>query len=151
MALAPQYRGYRLRSGLYVTGPPAPEIVAAMDAVRQALIADKGGPEQVTAGERLLIDLAAAAAVKLQRVEAYLGALPCLVDKRHRKVWRVVLDANMLAGHLANVLRDLGVERRPQPVEDLRTYLAKRDAVTAADENGGSCHPASDPSHAGAE
>ena len=64
-----------------------------MEAVRADLIADCGGLEAVSTARRLLIDLAAAAAVRCQRVNAFLASLNSLVDKRHRREWQVATPA----------------------------------------------------------
>ena len=58
-----------------------------MDELRQQLIADKGGPECISTAERVMIDLTVEAAVRHQRVSAYLAEMPSLVDKKHRKVF----------------------------------------------------------------
>jgi hypothetical protein len=101
-----------LASGLYRHQPPSPEVEQAMAELRAQMIADKGGPENVSTAERILIDLAVAAAMKHEAVARYLLTLPSLVDKRHRKVWTVVRDCTALASHLQSLLRDLGLERR---------------------------------------
>ena len=92
-----------------------------MEAVRADLIADCGGGEAVGTARRLLIDLAAAAAVRCQRVNAYLASPNSLVDKRHRREWQVV-NARRAEAHLQGLLRDIGLERKAKPVEDLRSY-----------------------------
>jgi hypothetical protein len=120
-------RAYR-PSGLYRQASPAPEVQQAMDHLRAQLLTDKGGPDAVTTAERVLIDLAVAAAIKAQRVEAYLATLPCLVDKRRRRVWQVVRDSTTLAAHLATLLRDLGLERRARAL-DLMSEITRLQAA----------------------
>jgi hypothetical protein len=126
-----------LPSGLYRRQPSSPEVEQAMAALGAQMIDDKGGPENVSTAERILIDLGVAAAMKHEAVARYLLTLPSLVDKRHRRVWQVVRDANALAAHLQGLLRDLGVERRAKPVPDLGTYLAQRTAQPAPDRDPG--------------
>jgi hypothetical protein len=94
-----------------------------MEAVRAELIGDCGGLESVSTARRLLIDLAAAAAVRCQRVNAYLASLNSLVDKRHRREWQVVNDARRAEAHLQGLLRDIGLERQARPIEDIRRQL----------------------------
>src|SRR5262245_20675951 len=120
-------RPYR-PSGLYRQASPAPELQQAMDHLRAQLLTDKGGPDAVTTAERVLIDLAVAAAIKSQRVEAYLATLPCLIDKRRRRVWQVVRDSTTLATHLATLLRDLGLERRARSL-DLMAEITRLQAA----------------------
>ena len=64
----PPYR----RSGLYVSSL-TPDEQAAMAAVRADLLSDCGGSEHVSAARRILIDLAAGAAVRCMRVNAYIA------------------------------------------------------------------------------
>ena len=49
------------RSGLYARQPPSPEVERAMAELRSQMVADEGGPENVSTAERILIDLAVAA------------------------------------------------------------------------------------------
>ena len=107
-------------SGLYRTDPPTPELQAAAAELRAQIIADKGGIEAISTAERLMIDLAVEAAIKHQRVSAYLSTLPSLVDKRRHRVWQVVLDTARLSDRLQSLLKDLGLERRPKTVPDIR-------------------------------
>src|SRR5262249_57479345 len=76
----PPYR----RSGLY-RAALSPEDQAVIDGVRDALTADCGGADNLSTARRLLIDLAAAAAIRCQRVNAYLATLDSLVDKKLRR------------------------------------------------------------------
>lgn len=111
-------RPYR-KSGLY-RFELNPEDQAMIDGVREALVADCGGADNISTARRLLIDLAAAAAIRCQRVNAYLATLPSLVDRRHREEWRVVGDARRAEAHLQALLRDIGLDRVAAPVLDIR-------------------------------
>ena len=59
--------------------------------------------------------------VRLQRGDLLLTGTPSLVDKRHRRLWPVVRERQALVGQLQSILRDLGLDRRQQPVADLGT------------------------------
>jgi hypothetical protein len=98
-----------------------------MEALRMELVKDKGGADNVTTGERLLIDLAVAAAIKHQHVSAYLSTLSSLVDRRHRRVWQVVRDCTSFGAHLQGLLRDLDLERKAKPVADIRQMAGLQD------------------------
>jgi hypothetical protein len=111
-------RRYR-RTGLY-RAVLSPEDQAVIDGVRDALVADCGGADNLSTARRLLIDLAAAAAIRCQRVNAYLATLPSLVDRQHREEWRVVGDARRAEAHLQGLLRDIGLDRVAAPVLDIR-------------------------------
>jgi hypothetical protein len=125
----PAKRPYR-RSGLYVSGL-TPEEQAAMTSVRESLLADLGGEEHVSTARKILVDLAAGAAVRCMRVNAYLAGLNCLVDRRHRREWPVVEHARRAEAHLQGLLRDIGLDRKAKPVETLEQYLAKKAAADA--------------------
>jgi hypothetical protein len=112
---------------LYRTDPPTPELQAAAAELRAQIIADKGGIEAISTAERLMIDLAVEAAIKHQRVSAYLSTLPSLVDKRRHRVWQVVLDTARLSDRLQSLLKDLGLERRPKTVPDIRQLAGLED------------------------
>ncbi len=64
--------------------------------------------------------------MKHANVAHYLATMPSLVDKRHRRVWRVVHDSTQLAAHLQSLLKYLGLERRAKPVPNLQSYLAAK-------------------------
>ena len=73
-------RGYR-RSGLYCSTPTAEEH-AALAEVRAALLADLGGVEHVSTARRILVDLAAASAVRCMRISAYVAEdVPAVVAR----------------------------------------------------------------------
>jgi len=111
-------RPYR-RSGLY-RAQLSPEDQAVIDGVRDALVADCGGADNLSTARRLLIDLAAAAAIRCQRVNDYRATLDSLVDKRMKREWIVVSDARRAEAHLQALLRDIGLDRVAAPVLDIR-------------------------------
>ena len=112
-------RPYR-PSGLYSRTEPPAEWREAANTLRAQLVAARGGQDEVTLQEGVLIDLIVGTAIKVQRANAYLATLPSLVDRRHRRLWPIVLDVKRLERHLANLLRDLGLERKPKTVPDIR-------------------------------
>jgi hypothetical protein len=111
-------RPYR-RSGLYISGLTTEEQLA-MTSVREALIADLRGEENISAARKLLIDLAAGSAVRCMRVNAYIAGMNNLVDRRHRREWKIVEDARRAESHLQGLLRDIGLDRQAKPVRDVR-------------------------------
>ena len=128
----PRRRVSYLRSGLYARRPelPAPDtpVGAVLAERRQALISDLGGPDACSTAQLALVDLAIRQWLLLDCVDGYLLTLPSLVDKRHRRVWQVVLDRNMLAASLERTLARLGLERRAKPVPSLEEYMRAKDA-----------------------
>ena len=109
-----------LRSGLYAEPPalPAPgtPVGDAIAARRAGLVADLGGDPSTA--QSALVEIAVRSWAVLDGVGAYLLTLPSLADKRHRRVWPVVLDRARLAAQLERTLATLGLERRakgPRP------------------------------------
>lgn len=111
-------RPYR-KSGLY-RAALSPEDQAMIDGIRDALVADCGGADNLSTARRLLIDLAAAVAIRCHRVNAYLATLESLVDRRKRREWQVVNDARRAETHLQALLRDIGLDRKAAPVLGIR-------------------------------
>ena len=121
---------------------PTTEQHAAAANLRDRLLADRGGPEHATEAETVLVDLIAMGAVMHNDAARYLGSLPRpWVDRRSNKSIRLVHDVRRLAAHVAKLLAHLGYDRKPLPVEDLRTYVARKEAS----------QPATDPVQAHAE
>lgn len=83
----------------------------------EELVADKGGETEVTAGERRVMETAAAARV------CWLLALASPDVDGSRK------DAGRFMAVERQCLGDLGLERRQRPVPSLRDYLAARAAA----------------------
>jgi hypothetical protein len=120
-----------LRSGLYrkreLPGPET-EVGRILAERRQALISDLGGQEACSTAQLALVDLAIRQWLLLDSVDGYLLTLPSLVDRRHRRLWQVVMDRNALAASLERTLARLGLERRAKPVPSLEEYIAAKDA-----------------------
>src|SRR2546428_8155982 len=66
-------------------------------------------------------------------VDAYVLSMPSPVNRQRRCLWPVVRERQALVGQLQSILRDLGLERRQQPVADLATYLASRTAAAGSE------------------
>jgi hypothetical protein len=115
-----------IKSGLYCRPTRLddlpPEVAAVRRERRDALVAQLGGPDEVTPAQAQLIELAVSASMQLDSVDSYLLTLPSLVDKRGKRVWPVVRDRAALSAHLQSLLRDIGVERRARPVQTALGY-----------------------------
>ena len=111
---------------------------------RAAIIADQGGLENITTLKLHTIDLYVAERWKYERIGRYLLTLPELVDKRHRRVWRVVQDHSALGQRVQNLALALGLERKAKDVPVLATYLAQKAGEGDGDGGGGDAadHPA---------
>jgi hypothetical protein len=119
-------------SGLY-RAQPSPAQEAAATTLRDRLLADQGGPENATEAETVLVDLIAMGATMHHDAARYLASLPRpWVDRRSNKSIRLVHDVRRLAAHVAKLLAHLGYDRKPVPVENLRTIVARREASQPA-------------------
>jgi hypothetical protein len=103
---------------------------------RAALVADLGGADAISTQQAALVDLAVTTKLQLDSVDAFLFSMPSPVDKRHRRLWPVVRERQVIAGQLRDVLRDLGLDRKAKPVPDLAAYLAERTRQPAPSEAG---------------
>ncbi|MBI4538422.1 MAG: hypothetical protein HY704_02780 [Gemmatimonadetes bacterium] len=119
---------YALQRALERTGPgdawldELGETGAKLREFRDALVADLGG--NVTAQQQALVNLTIRTALLLEHVDGYLLRSGAIVNRRSRKLHRVVLDRQRLADSLAKYLQMLGLERRGPEVGDLREYVA---------------------------
>jgi hypothetical protein len=121
---------------------PTPEQQVAAASLRDRLLADRGGPEHATEAETVLVDLIAMGATMHHDAARFLVSLPRpWVDRRSNKSIRLVHDVRRLGAHVAKLLAHLGYDRKPVPVEDLQSYLARKEAS----------QPATDPVQAPAE
>src|SRR5262249_51700416 len=124
-------RPYR-PTGMY-RKQPTPAQVSAAATLRDRLLADRGGPEHATEAETVLIELIAMGSVMHNDAARYLGSLPRpWVNRKENKSIRLVHDVRRLAAHVAKLLAHLGYDRRPVPVEDSQSYLARKEAEQPA-------------------
>jgi hypothetical protein len=65
-------------------------------------------------------------------VDAYVLAMPSPVNRQRRCLHPVVRERASLVNQLQSILRDLGLERRAQPVPDLTSYLATKSGGGSA-------------------
>jgi hypothetical protein len=89
-------------------------------------------------GQKIILDLLSFAKAKHADAAHYLMTQPrpwC--DRKSRRAWQIVHDTSKLERHVARLvaaLLDPVLERRPVPVEDLTTYIARKDAEAAEDK-----------------
>jgi len=85
---------------------------------RQQVLDDLGG-----------LDAATGSMILLASLDAYVFELAGqggLANRKHRRVFPVVLDRMRVADGLARQLQTLGLDRQERPPVDLSTYLAQR-------------------------
>ena len=97
-----------------------------MLAFRNELVAALGGDTELSPQRRKLVDLASRAALYLDHLDAWLAEQHSLINRRSRSVLPVLLQRQTLADHLARLLDKLGLDRVPQKVSDLASYVERR-------------------------
>jgi hypothetical protein len=113
---------------MYSKRPPVPAHQQAATDLKAQLIADQGGEGEISAAKMALIDLIVMATLKHRVVTGYLTTVERpWVDRRSNAVWKVVLDCTRLEAHLANLLGQLGLDRIPAPVQDVRQLAGLED------------------------
>jgi len=87
---------------------------------RQAVIADLGGLESVSAAKQALLDAATGSKIILDSLDRYLFKLAesgGLVNRRNRKAFAVVQDRMRVADSLTRQLQALGTEHQTRTID----------------------------------
>ncbi len=93
---------------------------------------DLGGPDQVSAQQLTVLELATRTKVLLDGIDAWLFEQPSLVNKRERRLFAIVKERQQLADSLARYMSMLGLERRGK-VYDLSDYVVENYGEEAQD------------------
>jgi hypothetical protein len=99
---------------------------------KEALVDDLGGPDQVSAQQLTVLELATRTKVLLDGIDAWLFEQPSLVNKRERRLFAIVKERQQLADSLARYMSMLGLERRGK-VYDLSDYVVENYGEEAQD------------------
>jgi hypothetical protein len=102
------------------------EVGDALQVWREAIIADLGGEENISAMERSIVELATKTHLLLTSIDRFLLEQDSLVHKSKRQLFPVVLQRQQLADSLARYMNTLGLKRRAKPATSLSDYLAKK-------------------------
>lgn len=128
----------RARSGLHgvmhavsvhgmsvLDGRSAP--MRAVSKWKESLLVDLGGAANVSTQQMVLVDLAARQKLFVDHVDSWLVQQESLVNKRKRAILPILRERMALADSLARLMTQLGLQRVPKPVQDLRSYIADYD------------------------
>ena len=119
-------------------------------AFRRELITAQGGDAALSPQRRRLTDMAVRAALLLDHVDAWILGQRSLVNGRTKALLPIVVQRQSLADHLAKLLDKLGLDRVPQQVTDLTSYVEQRYGTTPDRQttprhpvppSGGTCQP----------
>lgn len=97
----------------------------ALDAWRDGLIADLGGPAALSAQQLAVIELCVQTKLILDSVSAWMLKQPTLIHARRKALMPIVLQRQQLADALARYLNQLGLERKARPLPTLGEYLTR--------------------------
>jgi hypothetical protein len=75
--------------------------------------------------QETLIELAARSKIMLDSVDNWILGQPTLINSRKKSIIAVVQQRQVIADGLTRVLKELGLERKAPPEEDLQDFLAK--------------------------
>lgn len=98
---------------------------------RQHVLDDLGGLDAASATKRALLDAATGSMILLASLDAYVlerAGQGGLANRKHRRVFPVVLDRMRVTDGLGRQLQALGLDRIERPPVDLGTYLSQRRA-----------------------
>ncbi len=103
---------------------------------RRGLINDLGGEDKVSTAQLALVDLAVRSYLMLEHIDRWVLSTQNIVNKRDRKVFRIVLDRQRMADSLAKYLQMLGLEKRTLEGENLTDYIEARYSDGGGDSGG---------------
>jgi hypothetical protein len=103
---------------------PDTEVGALLAERKASLVADLGGDPSTA--QLALVELAVRSMAILDATDAYIVSLKSPVDRRHRRLWTVVVDRTRLVAQLESTLCKLGLERKARDVTSLDDFLASR-------------------------
>jgi hypothetical protein len=101
---------------------------------RDGILADLGGPDAVSAQERVIVELATKTYLMVESIDRFLLEQPSLVNKSRRQLFPVVLQRQQLADSLARYMTQLGLKRRAKALPSLGEYLAGRSGNGAGSD-----------------
>jgi hypothetical protein len=103
-------------------------------AFRRELIAAQGGEGQLSPQRRRLTDMVVRASMLLDHVDAWLFEQRSLVNARAKTLLPILVQRQALGDHLTRLLDKLGLDRVPQKVTDLASYVEQRYGTTPGGE-----------------
>jgi hypothetical protein len=118
---------------LYAAPTPAQQTVA--QGVKGRLIADHLGGQEPTTGQDTVLSLLACAIARHSQAVKYLATVPTpWMNRKSHTPWQVLSDMRREERHIAKLIQalvDPALERKPVEVEDLATYIERKDAEKA--------------------
>jgi hypothetical protein len=96
--------------------------------LREAIVADLGGKEQLSQAQMILIDDVARLTLWIDSIDGWLMTLESIVLKRKKTLVPVVRERTALVETRARLLQALGLERRAKLPPSIHEYMAQHDA-----------------------
>ena len=101
----------------------------ALREFRQDLIADLGGPSEVTRAQEEVIEVCARTKVLLDSIDDFLFQQKSIINKSKRQLIPIALQRQIYADSLVKNLEKLGLQRKVKPMQDLTSYLQSKSSV----------------------
>jgi hypothetical protein len=101
---------------------------------REGLIASLGGAEEISVQRMTLVNSATRTKALLDHTDSYLLSLSTIINRRAKSHFPIIAQRERLADSLTRILTTLGLDRVPKPVEDLKTYLDRKEREDAERE-----------------
>ncbi|OGA02868.1 MAG: hypothetical protein A3I00_05780 [Betaproteobacteria bacterium RIFCSPLOWO2_02_FULL_64_12] len=95
-------------------------------AFKRDLISALGGEDGLSPQRLKLVELASRASLLLDHVDAWIFEQRGLVNIRNRSLMPVLVQRQTVAEHLAKLLDRLGLDRVPQKVQTLSSYVVEK-------------------------
>ncbi len=93
---------------------------------REDLLTDLGGPENVSAQQMALVDMAVRTRLYVEHLDFFLMQQESLVNRKKKAILPVLRERQSLVDSLSRILGQLGLERKAKPVPALSEYLEAR-------------------------
>lgn len=94
---------------------------------RRELERDLGGPKNLSAQQRTLVEMAARVRLFLDHLDGFLMEQSSLVNKRRKSVLPILRERQTLADSLQRILTQLGIARVEPPAPSLADILREHD------------------------
>jgi hypothetical protein len=105
------------------------KLALGMKKLRAELMADLGGEEGLSAGQKKLIEDAVKKVVLLESIDAWIFAQPSLINKRTMSLRPIVLQRATLSDSLMRCLRELGLAKKAKAVTSIQDYINQAGSV----------------------
>lgn len=102
---------------------------------KQQLITDLGTEENLTTGQKTLIDVAMRTRLFLDHIDGFLLGEESFIFKGKKSAWPLLMQRMALVASLERTLATLGLERQAKKLPSLQEYLAAKEKGSEAPQS----------------